>query len=80
VVTVRFFASARAAAGVSEEKVDGVVTVGALRADLGTRHGDGLGRILDVASFLIDGVTAHTDSTEIPPGATVDILPPFAGG
>jgi sulfur-carrier protein len=35
--------------------------------------------VLKVASFLVDGVRAD-DDTVLPPGAIVDVLPPFAGG
>jgi molybdopterin converting factor small subunit len=33
-----------------------------------------------VASFLVDGVAWHDRETAMPAGATVDVLPPFAGG
>jgi molybdopterin converting factor small subunit len=36
--------------------------------------------VLAVASFLVDGVTRHDRETALPAGATVDVLPPFAGG
>jgi sulfur-carrier protein len=79
VLTVRYFAAARAAAGVPEEAVSGA-TLGALRAALVAAHGEPLGRVLTAASFLVDGVSWRDLDAPLPPGSTVDVLPPFAGG
>lgn len=78
-VTVRFFAGARAAAGISEE----VLSAGSLdelAVVLVERHGERLGLVLKAASFLVDGTACHDRSAALPGGATVDVLPPFAGG
>ena len=77
-VTVRYFAAASEAAGVREERLPRVGTVGALRALLVQLHGDAMARVLASGSFLVDGVVSRDDSR--PVGATVDVLPPFAGG
>ena len=79
-VTVRYFAGARAAAGVAEEAVEATGTLGDLVADLESRHGQGLAKILVAASFLVDGAPWHDRSAPLPGGVTVDVLPPFAGG
>jgi sulfur-carrier protein len=79
VVTVRYFAAARAAAGVSEEKA-AAPTLAALRRSLVATRGSGLERVLGSASFLVDGLAWHDAEAPLPPGSTVDILPPFAGG
>lgn len=79
-VTVRYFAGARAAAGVAEEALAAGATVAELVADLEARHGPGLGKVLAVASVLVDGLTCHDRDVALPAGSTVDILPPFAGG
>jgi molybdopterin converting factor small subunit len=79
-VTVRYFAGARAAAGVAEEVVAAGLTVAELVADLESRHGPRLGKVLAVASVLVDGLTCHDREVPLPAGSTVDILPPFAGG
>lgn len=79
-LVVRYFAAARAAAGVSEESVPGGRSLDHLTADLAGRHGDRLASVLKVASFLVDGVAWHDRQVPLPPGATVDVLPPFAGG
>jgi molybdopterin converting factor small subunit len=78
-VTVRFFAGARAAAGTAETKVD-AATVEELVAVLTARHGEALARVLAVASFLVDETVCHDHRAALPPGASVDVLPPFAGG
>jgi molybdopterin synthase sulfur carrier subunit len=80
-VSVRYFAAARAAAGSSEEAVAaGGQSLAWLIDELAERHGSGLAKVLAVASFLVDGVTWHDRETALPAGATVDVLPPFAGG
>ena len=78
-VTVRYFAGARAAAGVDTEARDAASLeqlVGQLVAD----HGERLERVLTACSFLVDGTQAHDRAAPLPPGAVVDVLPPFAGG
>lgn len=80
VVTIRYFAGARAAArGLSTEQV----TAGSVEdvvAVLGRRHGERLAVVLKAASFLVDGLACHDRQAALPAGATVDVLPPFAGG
>ena len=79
-VTVRYFAAARAAAGVETELLELSGTVDdAIRA-LRERHGTELGRVLDRCSFLLDEVAVRDRTAAMPPGATLDVLPPFAGG
>jgi len=79
VVLVRYFAGARAAAGVAEEKVP-AATLADLVASVTAAHGEALSRVLSIASFLVDGVIWHDRGATLPDGSTVDILPPFAGG
>lgn len=77
---VRFFAGARAAAGVPETSVTGVATLDELATLLVERHGERLGTVLKAASFLVDGVACRDRSAPLPATAVVDVLPPFAGG
>ena len=77
-VTVRYFAAAADAAGLREEALPRVETVGALRLLLVERYGDAMARVLASGSFLVDGVVSRDDSRTV--GAAVDVLPPFAGG
>ena len=79
VVTVRYFAAARAAAGVAEES-SSAATLGSLVLELVDSHGSQLEKVLGVASFLVDGVSWRDREATLPAGATVDVLPPFAGG
>jgi molybdopterin synthase sulfur carrier subunit len=78
VVTVRYFAAARAAAGVAEESTP-AATLGELLTHL-SRRGDRLAAVLGAASFLVDGVAWRDRHAPLPPRCTVDVLPPFAGG
>jgi molybdopterin converting factor small subunit len=77
-VTVRYFAGARAAAGVTEEVV-AAATVRELVATLSDR-GEPLARVLGACSYLVDGLAARDHDAPLTDGATVDVLPPFAGG
>lgn len=44
------------------------------------RTGPSLAQVLDRSSFLVDQVSVRDRNTLVPESATVDILPPFAGG
>jgi molybdopterin converting factor small subunit len=78
-MTVRYFAAARAAAGVAEERVS-APTLATLRKELVASHGEQLARVLEIASFLVDGLAWHEPDAPLPATGTVDVLPPFAGG
>lgn len=79
-VLIRYFAAARAAAGVSEETVP--VPDGASVAQVGQvlveRHPE-LGKVLTRCSFLLDEVAVR-DLDAPAAGSMLDVLPPFAGG
>jgi|APIni6443716594_1056825.scaffolds.fasta_scaffold1920823_2 molybdopterin converting factor small subunit len=77
-VLVRYWAGARAAAGVDEERLTDVATVGDLVARLSAAH-PALATVLPVCSVLVGG-RAGAGEDPVPPGAVVEILPPFAGG
>jgi molybdopterin synthase sulfur carrier subunit len=78
-VTVRYFAGARAAAGVDTESRD-AATLAELVGQIVGDHGDKLERVLTACSFLVDGTTTRDRAIALAPGAVVDVLPPFAGG
>jgi molybdopterin converting factor small subunit len=80
-ITVRYFAGAEAATGIAEEVLpaSGPQPLADLTDTLAQRHGPGLARVLEAASFLIDEVPGPRDRV-VPTGAIVDVLPPFAGG
>ncbi|MCY1141268.1 MoaD/ThiS family protein [Actinoplanes sp. Pm04-4] len=79
-LTVRYFAGARAAANGTRSEVVEAGTLDELKQRLTDRHGERLGVVLKAASFLVDGLTCHDQSAPLPASATIDVLPPFAGG
>ena len=78
-VTVRYFAGARAAVGVDTE-TRAAGTLDDLVGQLVDAHGERLERVLAACSFLVDGITTRDRALELAPGSVVDVLPPFAGG
>ena len=81
-VRVRYFAGARAAAGVAEEDValPAPATVAHAVAALGDRHGRALEKVLAAASFLLNSVAVRDREHPLGEGDGLDVLPPFAGG
>jgi molybdopterin synthase sulfur carrier subunit len=79
-VQVRYFAGARAATGGVREEEIPAACLDELIPVLTERHGERLGVVLKAASFLVDGLACHDRQAALPSGATVDVLPPFAGG
>lgn len=77
---VRFFAGAADAAGREEESRPGTLTLGELRRDLEAAHGPEFAEVLGRCSVMIDGRRTADETTIIADSATVDVLPPFAGG
>jgi molybdopterin synthase sulfur carrier subunit len=78
-VTVRYFAGARAASGVDTEQW-AAATLDELLAALAAAHGEKLAKVLPACSFLVDGTTPRDRASALSSGAVVDVLPPFAGG
>lgn len=85
-VRVRYFAAARAAAGVAEEVVrvgrstEVAPTAGDAIDAVTAAHGDRLAAVVTACSFLLNGVAVRDRSVEVHDGAELDVLPPFAGG
>jgi sulfur-carrier protein len=85
-VTIRYWAAAKDAAGVAAESLDAGTLADALSTALGSRdhaRGERLRGVLARSSFLIDGQPAgarpHQDIT-LADTAVIEVLPPFAGG
>ena len=80
--TLRFWAAAKAAAGVAEEPYDATTLAEALTAAR-THHGEPLARVLDRSTYVVDdqpvGGRPH-DQVVLTDGGFVEVLPPFAGG
>jgi len=79
-VSVRYFAGARAAAGGLSTEQATAGSLDELTGVLTERHGERLAVVLKAASFLVDGLACHDRHAALATGATVDVLPPFAGG
>jgi len=96
IVTLRYWAAAKEAAGIAEETITAGTLAEALAAargrsgqrdDSGQDGQDGqdarLRAILARSSFLIDGLPVGTrapDAVVLSDGAVIEVLPPFAGG
>ncbi|MHB1613495.1 MAG: MoaD/ThiS family protein [Actinomycetes bacterium] len=81
-VVLRYWAAAKAAAGVAEESFT-AGTLAELVDAAGARHGPSLPAVLARCSYLVDEVPVGTRawaSVWLPDGAVVEALPPFAGG
>ncbi|ACU34437.1 MoaD/ThiS family protein [Actinosynnema mirum] len=84
-LTVRYFAGARAAAGVPAETVavpgaGSGTTVAHVLDVVRAKHGANLTRVLAASSFLLDGIAVRDHAAAVSAGAELDVLPPFAGG
>jgi sulfur-carrier protein len=83
-VTIRYWAAAKAAAGVPEETVDASTLGDALNAVVASRKPDGrLAEIIRRSSFLVNADPvgrADRQSIMLDDGAVIEVLPPFAGG
>ncbi len=81
IVTLRYWAAAKDAAGLAEEKVEALTLADALAA-----AADQTARLRPVfarSSFLINGEPAGTrpkESIVLGDDAVIEVLPPFAGG
>lgn len=81
---IRYWAAAKAAAGVPEEPYRAATLADALAAAR-ERHAAGprFAEVLGVCSFLVDGEPVGTRdhaTVRLAEGGTVEVLPPFAGG
>jgi molybdopterin converting factor small subunit len=82
--TLRYWAAAKAAAGIAEEPYAAATLAEALDAAR-LRHAarPEFTRVLLRCSFLVDGdpvgIRDHT-TVQLAEGGTVEVLPPFAGG
>jgi molybdopterin converting factor small subunit len=86
VVTVRYWAAARASAGVDVDEVEvtGEVTLDTVLAEARRRHDDQRFRdVMSTCSVLVgERPVGGRDpaAVVVHPGETVELLPPFAGG
>jgi sulfur-carrier protein len=89
IVTLRYWAAAKEAAGLAEEKVEADTLAAAIAAGLESarsrpgEYGDRLKLVMARSSYLVNGEPAGTrahDALLLPDDAVVEVLPPFAGG
>jgi molybdopterin converting factor small subunit len=88
-LNVRYFAAARAAAGVDEERFElppGSTVEALLAAVLGVERPmppagtPPLDRILARSSFLLNGIAVRDRTVVLSDDDVIDVRPPFAGG
>jgi molybdopterin synthase sulfur carrier subunit len=86
-IVVRYWAAARAAAGVAQEvvEVERSATLAEVLDRVRSRHRDSarFAAVVEVCSVLVgDQPVGSADPTGVTlrPGQTVELLPPFAGG
>jgi sulfur-carrier protein len=78
-VEVHLFAAARSAAqGVPVLNVAPGSLAEVLAAAV--EQAPGLAAVLARCSVLVEGIVGHDEVAQVPAGARVDVLPPFAGG
>ena len=96
IVTLRYWAAAKEAAGIAEETITAGTLAEALAAARGKAGLDGpaglsgpdgqdpqLSAVLARSSFLIDGTPVGSrswDSVVLEDASVIEVLPPFAGG
>lgn len=78
-VTLRYWAGLRAAAGVAEEQAE-AGTVAEVLAVVRARHDDRFATVLAHCGLLVDGTQVHDPQASIAAGSVLDCLPPYAGG
>jgi sulfur-carrier protein len=82
-VTMRYWAAAKDAAGVAEQRLEAETLAAALKQ---AADADGAGRLRPVlarSSFLVDGDPVGrraAESVALRDGSVIEVLPPFAGG
>jgi molybdopterin synthase sulfur carrier subunit len=80
-MSLHYWAGARAAAGVAEERFEADTIAAALEAACQSR-GSAFRRVVSACSLLVDGLAVHAADLERPRSGAVrvELLPPFAGG
>jgi sulfur-carrier protein len=82
-VTMRYWAAAKEAAGVAEQRLTADTLAAALAEAAATAGAERLRSVLDRSSFLIDGDPVGRRAAEsvlLHDGSVIEVLPPFAGG
>jgi sulfur-carrier protein len=83
IVTVRYWAAAKDAAGVSEQRVTADTLAAVLAAVTASDDRARLRAVMARSSFLVDGAPVGrraAETVELRDGNVIEVLPPFAGG
>jgi molybdopterin converting factor small subunit len=77
-VEVRYFAAARASAGIDSENFP-ASTLASILAEMSASNPP-LAQVIAQCSFLLDSVVVHDLNVFVNDGSVIDVLPKFAGG
>jgi molybdopterin converting factor small subunit len=83
IVTMRYWAAAKDAAGVPEQSVIADTLAEALAAITGSGDRAALRAVIARSSFLVDSTPVGrraAESVQLRDGSIIEVLPPFAGG
>jgi len=89
IVTLRYWAAAKDAAGVAEDKVEAHTLADELAGGVAAAterpgdHAERLRQVMERSSYLVDGQPAGTrppESIIVTADSVIEVLPPFAGG
>jgi sulfur-carrier protein len=83
IVTLRYWAAAKEAAGTAEETISALAEALAAARGGDTGQSPRLRAVLARSSFLIDGAPVGSRAPEavvLSDAAVIEVLPPFAGG
>jgi sulfur-carrier protein len=89
IVTLRYWAAAKDAAGVAEDEVEAHTLADALAGGVAAAaerpgdHAERLRQVMERSSYLVDGQPSGTrppDSIIVTADSVIEVLPPFAGG
>jgi sulfur-carrier protein len=83
IVTMRYWAAAKDAAGVSEQSVTADTLAEAVAAVTRTDDRTALRAVMARSSFLVDSAPVGrraAESVQLQDGNIIEVLPPFAGG
>ena len=80
-VSLHYWAGARAAAGVEAESIQ-TTSIGAALRQAQAKRDERFSRVIQACSLLVDGVAVHPGDLDrvLTEPVRVDVLPPFAGG
>jgi sulfur-carrier protein len=79
ILTIRLWAAAKHAAGTGQVQLPAGLTIEQVRNSLSEQFGDALGQVLSNCSVLINGQQCADEFRQLDV-ATIEFLPPFAGG